>query len=804
MCCDRNNLGNNNVEPLLYDEIAVDFLNEIVIQINNNNPNFYNECYCDTNNNDILDPLELSYLEWEFSNSNDINYLIGIEFIESGEFIDSIPLSIQNINSLKNITIQNSQITEIPIELFSLTNLNAMNFSNNEINFLPNMFDLLDSSFRIIDFSNNNLFSIPSSIFDLSEIEFINFNNNMIESLPLEICNLNPAISVSLLENNLCIQDNVPECFQENIEFQTKCYSEIDINGLDALIDSNNILIEDCNCDINNNGLIDAFEFGEQTWQKWNENSKLIELKVLGISEFPQVSYESLTAMKNLNISNNNIDFIYPEISFLTSLENLDLSYNLITTLPDELSTLSNLNNLFLNNNDSLSFIPSLTGLDIIDISYTNLFCENGVYDEYQLEQFNNSNSMIIGAYMQYCYMKPDLAFLNDLIIENGFTTNWDTLGLQVWESGRLFEFELTNNVNIDSIPLSIGNLTEIVILNFSGDNIHFIPDSISNLSKLRNLNLSNNKLDTIQFSMSNFNELTAIDFSSNEIFNFPESVCELPIIEINFENNRICDDSEPPCTVLNWDIQIETQRCKNANDIAFINQLMSENKIDDIYNNFGIQSWQYIMNEELERLVSISHTGGIHSEDTIIILPNNISNAVYLDTLKLVNHSIEIFPNELFSLSNLSVLNMQSNNLTEVVNLINGLELLKYLNLSQNQLVNLPDEITELEFLFELDLSDNQLDDLPELIGELLELKYLDISDNLLTNLPSSIADLTQLIYLDISGNQIDSIPESWCEGLNIDWEDPNQFIFEDNNLCNDVDIPSCITIDLLNQNCD
>jgi len=802
MSCDRNNLGNNNIEPLLYDEIAVEFLNEIVIQINNNNPNFYNECYCDTNNNDILDPLELSYLEWEFSNSNETNYLIGIEFIESGKYIDSIPSSIQNINSLKNITIQNSQITEIPIELFSLANLNAMNLSNNEINFIPNMFDLLDSNFRIIDFSNNNLLSIPSSIFNLPEIQFINFNNNMIESLPLEICNLNTAISVSLLENNLCIQENVPECVQENIEFQTKCYSEIDIIGLNAIIDSNNILIEDCDCDINFNGLIDAFELGEQTWQKWNENAKLIELKVLGISEFPQVSYESFTALEDLDLSNNNIDSIYSEISYLTALENLNLSHNLLTTLPEELSTLSNLNNLFLNNNDSLNFIPSLNELEIINISYTNLFCENGVYDESQLEQFNNS--VIVGAYMQYCYMEPDLAFLNDLIIENGFTANWDTLGIQVWENGRLFEFELKNNVNIDSFPPSIGNLSDLTILNFSGNNIHFLSDSISNLSKLRILNLSNNKLDTIQFSMSNFNELTTLDFSSNDIYSFPESVCDLPIIEINFENNRICDDTDPPCTVLNWDIQIETQRCKNANDIAFINQLMSENDIDYDYNNFGVQSWQNILNEDLERLVSFQHIGGIHSEDTIFMIPSSISGADYLDTLELVNHSIEIFPDELFTLSNLSILNMQSNNLTEVASLINELEVLTQLNLSQNNLINLPNEITELEFLFELDLSDNELDSLPELIGELLDLEYLDISDNLLTNLPTSIKELSQLIFLDISGNQIESIPESWCDELSIDWNDPNQFIFEDNNLCNDDAFPSCITIDLLNQNCD
>ena len=121
--CGKTNVGNDDIFSQIYDEFAIDFLDDIVFQIIENNPDYLNECYCDTNNNELLEPYELPYLDWEFSNSENKNYLKGIEFIESGMYLDSIPTSIQYLMTLENITIQNSQISDIPTELFNLYNL---------------------------------------------------------------------------------------------------------------------------------------------------------------------------------------------------------------------------------------------------------------------------------------------------------------------------------------------------------------------------------------------------------------------------------------------------------------------------------------------------------------------------------------------------------------------------------------------------------------------------------------------------------------------------------------------------------
>ena len=101
-------------------------MEDIVTQIEINNPNYFVECYCDTNDNSILDPLELQFLDWEYSNSDEMYFLKGLNLTFGSQFIDSIPSSIQNVQSLINLRIIHSSISTIPMEIFSLQNLEIL------------------------------------------------------------------------------------------------------------------------------------------------------------------------------------------------------------------------------------------------------------------------------------------------------------------------------------------------------------------------------------------------------------------------------------------------------------------------------------------------------------------------------------------------------------------------------------------------------------------------------------------------------------------------------------------------------
>ena len=66
----------------------------------------------------------------------------------------------------------------------------------------------------------------------------------------------------------------------------------------------------------------------------------------------------------------------------------------------------------------------------------------------------------------------------------------------------------------------------------------------------------------------------------------------------MNFEDNRICNEINPPCPLFHWDQQLQTQRCKNLEDISFIIDLKSQNNMAGEYFSIGYQEWSEIQNE--------------------------------------------------------------------------------------------------------------------------------------------------------------------------------------------------------------
>ena len=74
--------------------------------------------------------LEITNLQWSYSESEETNYLTGISLISTGHFIDSIPTSIQNVKTLERLTISNSNMVTIPAEIFTLPLLRSINLYN--------------------------------------------------------------------------------------------------------------------------------------------------------------------------------------------------------------------------------------------------------------------------------------------------------------------------------------------------------------------------------------------------------------------------------------------------------------------------------------------------------------------------------------------------------------------------------------------------------------------------------------------------------------------------------------------------
>jgi len=176
------------------------------------------------------------------------------------------------------------------------------------------------------------------------------------------------------------------------------------------------------------------------------------------------------------------------------------------------------------------------------------------------------------------------------------------------------------------SLPISIGNLTNLTILNCSYNNLISLPESIGLLINLTNLCCCYNQLTTLPESIGNLTNLTVLYCSKNRLTSLPDSVglltnldeliCEynelivLPKSIGNLQNltQLYCDDNQLIT------LPAELGNCKNIrtlyyynNPIEFIpvNVQRLINRIinpQDIYDNR-----QNVQNHDIQQSISKS-----------------------------------------------------------------------------------------------------------------------------------------------------------------------------------------------------
>ena len=156
-------------------------------------------------------------------------------------------------------------------------------------------------------------------------------------------------------------------------------------------------------------------------------------------------------------------------------------------------------------------------------------------------------------------------------------------------------------------------------------------------------------------------------------------------------------------------------------------------------------------------------------AHNQIKVLPGQLQELEGLEELILDGNPLHTLEPAFFRLNKLKKLFARSCELESLPSDVQYLKQLQVLALNNNLLKNLPASMERLKWLKELHLNDNALETLPETMGSLEELVRISLKNNQLKTLPQQLR-WSKIYKLDLENNQLKSLPESIvnCKYLN------------------------------------
>jgi internalin A len=221
-----------------------------------------------------------------------------------------------------------------------------------------------------------------------------------------------------------------------------------------------------------------------------------------------------LRGLRELRLSLNQLKILPPEIGQLTSLTSLDLSHNQLKILPPEIGQLIKLVEVDLSSN-KLEFLPSqITQLKALK----------------QLEAHSNKIRLLPPEIGQ-------IKTLEGLSLHNNQLT---TLPADIVTLNALQKLNLGGN-RLSCLPLLITKLTNLKHLYLWDNQLTNIPPEIAQLTQLTHLYLNHNQLSLLPAEFSQLTNLTHLYIWNNHFAELPKEIIKLrSLSELDLSLNRL------------------------------------------------------------------------------------------------------------------------------------------------------------------------------------------------------------------------------------------------------------------------
>jgi Leucine-rich repeat (LRR) protein/GTPase SAR1 family protein len=284
----------------------------------------------------------------------------------------------------------------------------------------------------------------------------------------------------------------------------------------------------------------------------------LANLRELIISEcnlqrLPPIIWQ-MTNLHVLDISRNKINILVPEVGNLSNLRKINLKHTNITSLPPEIVYCQDLEEILLWGNKITTLpetLPELLKLKTLGLNYRD-FC--GQMDAMR-EKFLNTGQVKSDYIPQIVFDLPALESLdlegtkinnmpettNHGLRELNLSRNFlNLLPRSVYNLNHLTLLNLSDN-QFNSLPDELGNLKSLMKLRLANNQIHFLPLTIGNLKNLKELDVSFNRLKRLPINIKGLRNLKYLHAEKNDLTAVPDEICELVELQtLNLTENNI------------------------------------------------------------------------------------------------------------------------------------------------------------------------------------------------------------------------------------------------------------------------
>ncbi|XVF78261.1 hypothetical protein PTKIN_Ptkin14bG0116800 [Pterospermum kingtungense] len=513
--------------------------------------------------------------------------------------------------------------------------------------------------------------------------------------------------------------------------------------------------------------------------------------------------FVSLTHL-NLSSSGFSADFIPHQISLLSNLVSLDLSIDDFSGLMrvaaqgfDMLArNLTKLRTLVLDYVDMsgvsvTSFLNLTSSLEHLSLGFCQLHGEfpSEVFGFPYLQHIDLDGNKNLTGYLPETNLSSALKLLD--LSGCGFR---GSIPISFGNLTQIISIDLYGNSFEGQIPNVFGSLNKLTSLTFSSCNFSGqLPTTLFNLTKITQLDLSHNQLSGELPAVFNLTQISHLDLSYNQLKgSLPNRVSELQLLEVFCSSNNLVSGRVPSWLFTLPSLQkLDLSYNKLTGPIDRIQRPNSVQDVDLSYNNIHgavPDSFFDLVGISLLNLSSNNLSGVIKSDmllklrslkqldlskNSLLSLSTSDNDGNYsfleLEIVSLSSCSITQFPN-FFRTSGLKSLDLSNNNISGGISKweAEGWEQLTMLNLSYNSLTTL-EQFPGMK-LEVLDLHSNMLQGpiLSTCLNLQLQnppqfLKAFFISENKLTgNIPSFICNWSLLMVLDLSKNSLSgTIPE-------------------------------------------